>query len=240
MSESVKIIYQDDHIAVVNKPPNYLSIPDRYAPQLPNVLGFLRNKFDEVFTVHRLDKPTSGIMCFALNAEAHRHLSKQFQERTVQKIYLALVEGKPLIKEDIIDKPIAQNKLNASRMIIAERGKPSVTHYKVIEEFKEFTLVEADIKTGRTHQIRVHFQSMGHPLAVDELYGKRENIYLSEFKSKYKIGKYQTERPIMSRTTLHANRLQIMHPESNEVLNFEAVLHKDFDAVVKQLRKWGK
>lgn len=240
MKSKVELIYHDEAVIIVNKPPNYLSIPDRYSPQIPNVLGFLRAQFEEVFTVHRIDKPTSGIMCFAKNAEAHRNLSSQFQERTVQKIYLALVEGKPLKKTGIIDKPIAQNKLSASRMVIAERGKRSITHYKVIDEFRHFALVEADIKTGRTHQIRVHFQSMGHPLAIDELYGKREQLYLSEIKSKYKLGKFEDERPLMSRTTLHANKLSIDHPVTGERLNFEAPPHKDFAAIVRQLRKWGK
>ena len=240
MKSKVEIIYHDNAIIVVNKPPNFLSIPDRYAPQLPNVLGFLRDKFDEVYTVHRLDKPTSGVMCFAKTAEAHKSISKQFQDRSTSKIYLALVDGKPLRKEGIINKPIAQNQVNSSKMIIAERGKPSITAYKVVEEFKHYALVEADIKTGRTHQIRVHFQSMGHPLAIDELYGKREQLYLSEIKSSYNIGKFDTECPLMSRTTLHANRLTIQHPQTGEQMAFEAPLHKDFAAIVKQLRKWGK
>lgn len=240
MKSKVEIIYHDESVIIVNKPPNFLSIPDRYARQLPNVLGTLREKFGEVFTVHRLDKPTSGIMCFAKTAEAHKHLSEQFQERTVSKIYIALVDGIPLRKEGIIDKPIAQNKVNSSRMIIAERGKRSITEWKVIEEFRKYTLIEANIKTGRTHQIRVHFESLGHPLAIDELYGKRETLYLSEIKSNYKIGKFDSERPLMSRTTLHANKLTINHPITNEVLVFEAPLHKDFAAIVKQLKKWGK
>ncbi len=240
MKSKVEIVYHDEAVIVVNKPPNYLSIPDRYAPQLPNVLGFLKSQFEEVFTVHRIDKPTSGIMCFARTAEAHKELSNQFQERTVQKIYLALVDGKPLKKEGIIDKPIAQNKVNAAKMIIADRGKPSVTHFKVVEEFRQYALVEAEIKTGRTHQIRVHFLSMGHPLAIDELYGKREKIYLSEVKSNYNIGKFEDEQPIMSRTTLHANRLTFNHPTTGELMHFEAPLHKDFAALMKQLRKWGR
>ena len=179
-------------------------------------------------------------MCFAKTAEAHKSISTQFQERSTSKIYLALVDGKPLRKEGIINKPIAQNQVNSSKMIIAERGKPSITAYKVVEEFRHYALVEADIKTGRTHQIRVHFQSMGHPLAIDELYGKRERLYLSEIKSGYNIGKFDTERPLMSRTTLHANRLTIQHPQTGEEMAFEAPLHKDFAAIVKQLRKWGK
>ncbi len=240
MKNKVEIIYQDDAIVIINKPPNYLSIPDRYAPQLPNVLGFLKSKFEEIFVVHRLDKATSGIMCFALDAETHRHLSKQFQERTVRKFYMTIVDGKPLKKEGEINKPIAQNKVNSSKMIIAERGKPSLTLYKVVEEFKDCALIEAEIKTGRTHQIRVHFESTGHPLLVDALYGKQDALYLSDIKSKYKIGKLDIERPLMSRTTLHAFKLILEHPKTEEILTFEAGFHKDFAAVLKQLRKWGK
>jgi 23S rRNA pseudouridine1911/1915/1917 synthase len=237
LKAKVEIIYKDDSLLLVNKPPNFLSIPDRYAPQLPNVLGWLKAQFAEVFTVHRLDKETSGIMCFALNAEAHRELSRQFQERTVEKFYLTLVDGKLLKKEGIIDKPIAQNQVNSAKMIIAERGKPSVTLYKVLEELHDFSLIEAEIKTGRTHQVRVHFQSTGHPLVVDKLYGKYEELYLSDLKNKYRIGKFEEERPLMSRTTLHAWRLCLNHPDTQERLTFEAPLHKDFAAVLKQLRK---
>ncbi len=240
MKTKVEIIYHDEDIVIINKPPNFLSIPDRYAPQLPNVLSFLKNKFGEIFVVHRLDKATSGIMCFALNAIAHRHISNQFQERTVRKFYLTLVDGKPLKKEGEINKPIAQNKVNSSKMVIADRGKPSLTLYKIIEEFKDCSLIEAEIKTGRTHQIRVHFQSTGHPLLVDELYGKQASLYLSDIKNKYKIGKLDLERPLMSRTTLHAFKFILDHPTTAERLTFEANFHKDFKAVLKQLRKWGK
>jgi 23S rRNA pseudouridine1911/1915/1917 synthase len=240
LKTKVEIIYQDEDIVLINKPPNYLSIPDRYATQLPNVLGFLKTKFEEVFVVHRLDKATSGIMCFALNAAAHRHISDQFQERTVRKFYMTLVDGKLIKKEGEINKPIAQNKVNSSKMIIAERGKPSLTLYKVVEEFKECSLIEAEIKTGRTHQIRVHFESTGHPLLVDELYGKQAALYVSDIKNKYKIHKLEVEKPLMSRTTLHAFKFILEHPTTSEIMTFEAGYHKDFAAVLKQLRKWGR
>ncbi|MFQ5448233.1 MAG: pseudouridine synthase, partial [Saprospiraceae bacterium] len=121
------------------------------------------------------------------------------------------------------------------------RGKSSLTNYKVMERFQNYTLVEANIKTGRTHQIRVHFQSAGYPLAVDSLYGGKKAFYLSSVKQrKYHLGKNQEERPLMSRSTLHAARLTFEHPRTAERLTFEAALPRDFAAVLKQLRKWAK
>ena len=154
---------------------------------------------------------------------------------------MALVDGTPSKEEGFIDKPIAENMAQRGKMIIAKRGKSSQTSYKVLETFKNFSLVEAHIHTGRTHQIRVHLEFIGHPLAVDVLYGRRVGFNLSEVKGrKYQQGKNVEERPLMSRSTLHALKLVLNHPVTNEKLIFEAPLPKDFAAVVKQLRRWGK
>ncbi len=236
-----KIIYQDNDIVIVNKPPDYLSIPDRFTPTKLNLVRFLNNQFEKVFIVHRLDKETSGIICFALNEAAHRDLSQQFEKRTTEKIYLALVKGNMHQDEGIIDKPIAKHSAVAGKMIIASRGKPSISHYKVVERFRNFTLLEMNIKTGRTHQIRVHLQSESYPLAVDALYGGEDAFLLSKVKlRRYNSGKNEVEKPLMSRCTLHSFRLTIDHPTTKERISFEADLPKDFNAVIKQLRKWGK
>lgn len=240
MKHSLDIIYQDDDLIIVNKPPNLLTIPDRYAPEIPNVLHLLSRQLDKVMVVHRLDKETSGILCLAKNEVAHKHLNAQFQDRTVDKIYYALVEGKLHQEEGIIDKPIAPSKSSPGKMIISSNGKASVTHYKVVEYFKNFTLVEANIKTGRTHQIRIHFSSLGYPLAIDKFYGRRSEFLLSTIKGKrYNLGKEQVERPLMSRTALHAFRLSLDHPSQNKRMEWTAPPPKDFSAVTKQLRKWG-
>ena len=129
------------------------------------------------------------------------------------------------------------------KMVAAKRGKDSLTLYKTLENFKQFTLVEAEIKTGRTHQIRVHFQAIGYPLAVDSLYGRRESLLLSEIKRKYKLSKFlgtDEEKPIMNRTTLHAHRLEIDQPTSGTRMSFVCNPPKDFAALVNQLNKWGK
>lgn len=241
MKNKPTIIFEDDDIIVLNKPAHYLTIPDRFVAERPNLTSFLKNTLEEVFVVHRLDKETSGVIIFAKNAAAHRNLSMQFEARTVDKIYLALVEGTVHKEKGEINQPIANNMRDKGRMIIASRGKPSLTLYQVVERFKNYTLVEANIKTGRTHQVRVHFEVIGYPLAVDSLYGRKDAFLLSEVKmKKYRKSKdVFEERPLMSRTTLHAAKVTFNHPSTNEPLTFEAELPKDFRAVLNQLRKWG-
>ena len=241
MKNKPSIIFEDDDIIVLNKPAHYLTIPDRFVAERPNLTTFLKDRLEDVFVVHRLDKETSGVILFAKNAAAHRNLSMQFEARTVDKIYLALVEGAVHKEEGEINQPIANNMRDKGRMIIASRGKPSLTLYQVIERFKNYTLVEANIKTGRTHQVRVHFEVIGYPLAVDSLYGRKDAFLLSELKmKKYRRGKdVIEERPLMSRTTLHAAKVTFNHPMTNESITFEAELPKDFRAVLNHLRKWG-
>ncbi|MEM1123666.1 MAG: RluA family pseudouridine synthase [Bacteroidota bacterium] len=241
MKKQVQILHEDHDLVIVNKPADYLSIPDRHDETKPNVLSFLNHKFGKIFTVHRLDKPTSGILCFAKNEAAHKQLSQQFQARTVEKIYYALVDGILSPTEGKIDQAIAPHPARPGKMMVSNKGKKSLTTYKVVEQFQTVALVEANIKTGRTHQIRVHFESIGYPLTIDEMYGNRTEFNLSTIKrKKFKLGKDQDERPLMSRTTLHAFRLELDHPTTQKRLVFEAPLPKDFAAVLKQLQKWHK
>jgi len=181
------------------------------------------------------------VICFARNEQAHKVLNKQFQDRTVQKFYWALVDGIVQPIEGDIEKPIAPHPAQSGKMMVSNKGKASLTTYKVLEHFNHFTLVEANIKTGRTHQIRVHFESIGFPLMVDKVYGVKSAFYLSQVKNKkYKLRKGQEERPLLSRSSLHAHQLTLTHPSTNEPLSFTASLPKDFQAVLKQLQKWDK
>jgi 23S rRNA pseudouridine1911/1915/1917 synthase len=235
-----ELLHEDEHLLVVHKPAGMLTIPDR-AGNKDNLTDALRGRYGEVFIVHRLDRETSGVLCFARNEAAHRHLSLQFEHHTADKFYVALIDGVLHHDEGEIDKPIGEHPSIPGKMAISSQGKPSLTFYRVLERFKRFSLAEAMIKTGRTHQIRVHFQSIGYPLAVDALYGRRTGFLLSEIKGKtYKSGKYsEDERPLMERTSLHAHRLRIDHPASGERMEFKAELPRDFAAVLSQLRKWG-
>lgn len=234
-----ELLHEDEDLLVVSKPSGLLSIPGR-SGHSDNLRDQLERKFGSVLTVHRLDRETSGVICFARNEAAHRDLSIQFERHSADKFYLALVEGIVHHEEGEINKPIGEHASIPGKMCITNRGKPSLTFYRVLERFGAFTLVEALLKTGRTHQIRIHFQSIGYPLATDALYGRREALYLSEIKGKgFKLGKYaEEERPLLHRSALHAYRLRINHPRSGERMTFVAPPPKDFEAVLRQLRKF--
>ncbi len=234
-----ELLFQDDHLLVANKPPGLLSIPDRHHPELPNLQALLTKRFGRTWVVHRLDRETSGALCFGRNAEAHRDLSLQFEHRQVKKTYLALIEGQPPREEDDIELPMAPHPGVPGKMTINRRGKPALSHYRVKEAYRRFSLLEVDLHTGRTHQIRVHLAAIGCPLAVDPLYGRREELLLSEIKGrKYRANRHQEERPLLARLSLHAWRLVIRHPVSQEEMTFEAPLPKDLSACIRQLSKW--
>jgi 23S rRNA pseudouridine955/2504/2580 synthase/23S rRNA pseudouridine1911/1915/1917 synthase len=240
-SKQIEILYEDDRLVALNKPPGVLSIPDRFSPDKPNMHALLGARYERAWVVHRLDRETSGVICFALDAEAHRHLSLQFETRRARKYYLALVDGLPRPPDGEIDKPIGPHLTQPGKMALTAKGKPALTLYRVLDTFRQFALVEADIRTGRTHQIRVHFAAIGHALAVDPLYGRREALYLSEIKgARYRLGKDQEEQPLMRRVTLHAHRLELLHPDGQTTLRVEAPPPKDFAALLKQLEKWGR
>lgn len=237
-----EILFQDDHLLVVSKPAGLLTLPDRFKPdEKPNLKQQLDQAFGKTWTVHRLDRETSGLLVFALDEDTHRSLSQQFQDRTVEKTYLAILEGCPAETEGTIDRPIGPNPAKPGQMMVVRKGKPSITHYKIVEAFRQFALAEFRIETGRTHQIRVHTAAIGHPLAVDSFYGRREALYLSEIKTRgFQLGKSREERPLLSRIALHSSRLSFVHPGTQQPLQIEAPLPKDLRALLNQLRKWGK
>ena len=240
MKKKLDIIFEDAHLIIVAKPPHVLAIPDRHEVEKPNVLTMLRKQFGEVFTVHRIDKETSGVMVFARNEFTHKELSLQFQNRHVKKVYTALVDGTMTNQTGVIDAPLLNNLASSGKVVVNRSGKPCETHYEVIEQFRDYALVEFDLKTGRTHQIRAHALHIGHPLMTDKIYGKREEFMLSSVKrKKYSAGKNQVERPLLSRSSLHASHLTFMHPDTKKVVSFTAELPKDMRATVAQLRKWN-
>jgi len=234
------IIYEDNDLVIVNKPAGMLVIPDRFDSEQPSLNKLLQARYGNIFVVHRLDRDTSGVICFARNEPAHKYLSMLFQEREVDKFYAGIVTGIVSPEEGRIESPIAEHPAIKGKMIVAKKGKDSVTDYKVVEQWPLYALVQFQLHTGRTHQIRVHMQSIGHPLVCDELYGDGKPFLLSSVKRKYKLGdKEENERPLLSRLALHAYRLVFVKEDGTEI-NAEAPLPKDMAATVNQLNKWAK
>lgn len=241
MHQKPEIIYQDEWLIVAVKPVGMLTIPDRFDASKPNLQDALAAMFPRVWTVHRLDRETSGAIIFALDEDTHRSLSLQFEHRTVEKTYLALTEGVPTPESGRIEQALAPHPGKPGQMMVVKKGKYALTDYRVQETFRGYALVEAQIHTGRTHQVRVHLTHIGHPLVADPLYGRGEALFLSQIKSKdFRMGKLQEEAPLLHRTALHAWRLVFDHPATGERMTVDCPLPKDLKAAVNQLRKWRK
>lgn len=233
---SDNIIAETAEFIALNKPAGLLSIPDREGKDI-SLKKLLIEKYGSIFTVHRLDRDTSGLILFAKTEEAHRHLSQQFEERQTEKIYLGFVLGSLADKTGTVDAPIAEHPAKKGLMTVYRKGKESLTEYEVLEDFKIFSWIQFQIHTGRTHQIRVHAKHIGHPILCDNLYGDGKPILLSSLKHKFKLSKNELEeRPLLNRLALHA--LSIRFANTNgEVIKLDAPVPKDLRALLQQLRK---
>ncbi len=231
------IIFENDDFIVLNKPAGLLSIPDRTQSAV-SLKEMLQKKYGSIFTVHRIDRETSGLIVFAKNGSSHQFLSQAFEGRAVEKIYQGIVKGTLVNKKGSIDAPIMENPARKGSMIINKKGKPALTDYEVLEEFGACSLLQFRIHTGRTHQIRVHAQHTGHPLLCDPLYGDGQPVFISSFKKNFKLSKSEeAERPILSRLALHSWQLRFADMQQQQH-QFEAPLPKDMKALLQQLRKW--
>jgi 23S rRNA pseudouridine955/2504/2580 synthase/23S rRNA pseudouridine1911/1915/1917 synthase len=239
MKNQVEVIYSDDDLVIANKPAGITVIPDRIHTELETVQTILEKQFGKLWVVHRIDRNTSGVLCFARNENAHRHLSLQFQNHEVRKVYQAIVRGRMKSASGTINEPIAENMARPGSMLVHKRGKDAISIYEVAEEFRHASLLKIEIKTGRTHQIRVHMAWLGNPLLVDELYANADAFYFSSIKKGYKATA-EEERPTIARLTLHAAEITLTHPSSNKKLTFTAPLPKDLETVLKLLRKYDK
>lgn len=228
------IIYEDEHLVAINKPAGMLTIPDRAAN--PGLKNLLQDKYGEIFTVHRLDKDTSGMIIFARNEAAHRQLSQLFEGRDVAKYYVGLVMGKPAHSSGTVDIGLMEHPVRKGMMTANRKGKPSVTDYEVLESFRQYSWMQFRIHTGRMHQIRVHMKDIGTPLVCDELYGDGKPVLLSSIKAKYNRSKVELEeRPILARLALHSWKLSFTL--FGKAYNLEAEPPKDIRALLQQLRK---
>ena len=229
-------LFENDHFIALNKPAGVLSIPDRMQSE-PSLKDKLIEKYGSIFTIHRLDRETSGIILFAKDAETHKYFSKQFEEKTMEKYYLGLVHGTPPEKTGKIDAAIVEHPVFKGQMVINKNGKPSLTEYEVLENLGKYSLVKFQLHTGRTHQIRVHSKNIGHPIVCDPLYGDGKAVMLSAIKKKFKLSKHDNEeRPMLNRVALHSYELKFKDAQDKE-FNLVAELPKDMRALIQQLKK---
>lgn len=221
------ILYEDDDLLVVNKPKNMVVHPaaGHYSGTLVNAImyhckgnlsginGVLRPGI-----VHRIDKNTTGSLIICKNDFAHNNIAEQLFYHTITRKYRAIVHG--VINDDIgtIDAPLGRDPVDKVKMAIVEGGKRAVTHYAVIERFKDYTYIECQLETGRTHQIRVHMNSIGHPIMGDPLYGVRKNEFHTEGQ------------------TLHAKTIGFIHPRNKEYIEIDAPLPDYFEDILLKLR----
>ena len=237
------IVYKDADIIIVNKPAGLLSAEGRWdetEAHLDKILGeFLFEKKDAaaLYPVHRLDKDTSGLILYALNAVVHKNLSIQFQERNIKKTYHALIAGTPENGHFTCNAKLKIDGDKLHRTVIDNKhGKTALTEFTVLQNFRRYTLLQARPVTGRTHQIRAHLKHLGLPILCDPLYGNGAALYLSQIKNNWRGDKYE-ERPLLKRLALHAYALEFAHPVSGETIKAQAEYPKDFKSITAQLQK---
>ncbi len=184
---------------------------------------------DRVGIVHRLDKDTSGVIVVAKNEQVHEALSAQFRDREVYKRYVALVHGSPRENSGRIDRPMARDRWHRMKMTVAANGRNALSLWKVRERFEKFTLLEVEIKTGRTHQIRVHLASINHPVVGDATYNEGRDNTIADAEIRQAIHK-------LGRFFLHAEKLSFTHPETKERLEFECPLPAELETLLDQLK----
>ena len=222
------IIYEDKDVLIVNKPKNMVvhPAPGHYEGTLVNaIMYYCHNDLSGINgvlrpgIVHRIDKDTTGSLIICKNDEAHRKIAEQLKEHSITRKYRAIVYGRISNDEGVVDAPIGRHPTDRKKMAINERnGKPAITHYKVLERFEKYTYIECQLETGRTHQIRVHMTSIGHPLLGDEVYGNAKCPFKLEGQ------------------TLHAMTIGFIHPSTNQYVEYEAPLPEYFERLLQILR----
>ena len=232
---SLPVHYEDETLIVINKPAGLVTHPGNgnWQGTLLNALLHHAPQLEQVpraGIVHRLDKDTSGLLVVAKTLEAQTSLVRQLQQRTVKRDYLALVLGE-VNQAGRVDAPIGRHPVQRTKMAVTTKGKPACTHYRVIENFTGCTLLQCSLETGRTHQIRVHMQSIGFPLAGDPVYGGTPRNTNAEMRQ------VLTGFP---RQALHAARLALTHPLSGEHVQWESVIPEDMNHLLQTLRRYSK
>lgn len=238
---SFDILHEDDSIIVVNKPAGVTVHPVnaghcgtlvgglmKYTDRLSDVGGVLRRGI-----VHRLDKDTSGVMVTARTNDVHANLVNQFKERQVKKEYTAVVEGNPELDADEVRMNVSRHTRHPQRMAVYPEGKESRTEYEVVERFGRYAVVLARPRTGRTHQIRLMFSEIGHPIVCDSSYGVRKVLLRGDLAGDCEA----PDRPVLQRQALHSSSLGFTHPDTGKFVEFSAPLSADIEEVLVLLRR---
>ncbi len=223
------ILYQDDDFILINKPPFISTLEDRNDSQ--NILALARDYEPNAQVGHRLDKETSGVLVIARHPDAYRHISMQFENRQVTKIYHAITDGIQSFTNQVVDVPIL--KQNDGTAKISRSGKDAQTSFTTLQPYKNHTLVDCRPVTGRMHQIRVHLAFLKAPITGDEMYGGKP-FYVSSVKRGFNLKKMTDEEPLMKRMALHAYSLEFALMDGRKVVT-EAPYPKDFQALIRQL-----
>lgn len=223
----LKVLYEDDFIIAVNKPSGITTIPGNDQPRSQSLAGEIEEYCGrKIFVVHRLDRETSGVIIFAKTPEAHRNINLQFDQRKVEKHYIALVEGKCIFDEKEINIPLSKSKSRSKKPALASKGIEAITRIKVFKRFANYTLLEVIPVTGRRHQIRLHLKAIGHPLAYDRLYGNKESLTMDTV-----TGRQGDENIVLDRMPLHSKSISFMHPDTGKMIAIVAGLLEDMAAL---------
>lgn len=248
----IDVLFEDEYLLALYKPAGLLTSPDRYDPTRPNLMQLLHHGIAQgkpwakqralayLMNAHRLDFDTSGIILLAKSKPVLVKLVELFGSEKPIKEYIALVHGRPHQHHFEVDAKLAQH-THVPGLVRVDpvRGKKAKTIFDVLELFSGYALLRCIPLTGRTHQIRVHLQHVGLPIVGDSTYGGAP-LFLSRLKPDYKFKRGQTERPLISRTALHAERLQLPHPVTGQLLTIVAPWPKDIAVAIKYLRKFAK
>jgi len=237
----IEIVHEDDDIVVVNKPAGMVVHPAAgiHSGTLANALAFHFQQLSKLGgearpgIVHRLDKGTSGLLVVAKTESSHQHLSDQFRAREIFKSYIALAHGQLDKRQGQIDQPIGRDPANRTRMAIVRNGREALTLFRARERFDRFTLLDVELKTGRTHQIRVHLASLKHPVVGDQVYGGGRDKTVADPVVRSAIAR-------LDRQFLHAARLGFCHPRTNESLMFASELPDDLRGLLELIRRAKK
>lgn len=231
------IVYEDEYLAVIDKPAGMVVHPGAGTPSgtLANAVAWHfsfpavgERVNDRVGIVHRLDKDTSGLIVVAKNEETHEALAEQFRRRTVFKSYVVLVHGSPREERGTIDRPIARDRWHRTKMTVAANGRAALSKWKVRKRFEKFALLEVEIKTGRTHQIRVHLASINHPVVGDTLYNEGRDNTINDVEVKRAVES-------LGRFFLHSERLAFTHPVSGERIDLTSQIPKELAELLSLL-----